>query len=204
VIHFPSSAESLIEGERKSLARSWSQWFRDLWSSLGLSPSVLVYADLAISGAEMDMPGGITWTTVLGNIALPQFPAAADEGGMCVFRLPNNYRDGTPLRPWLEWCPADANAGEVDWRWEYLRLVKDTAPAVATTSLDETSTAPAAASQPTRVEFDDIDIDARKGDSLAVRLWRLGTGDTYASGAFLIACGLKYAIDGPGTTEVHP
>lgn len=201
---FPSPAESIVEGMRSPISRSWSQWMRDFWASCGFSPSVQQHADMTLGGPELDMAGGFTWSTHVGNIMLPEIPPAVDSGCMGVFRLPNNYREGTALQPWLEWAPVDAAAGDVDWRWEYIVARAETAPAAATDSLDETSTAPEVAGQPVRVEFDEIDEDCRKGDSVLVRLWRLGTGDTYGNGAHLIACGLKYVIDGAGTEAVHP
>lgn len=190
---------------RSPIARSWSQWLRDFWASCGFSPSVQQHSDLTVTGAEMDLSiSGISWTAYVGNLYLPEFPAGADEGAAATIRLPNNYREGTALKPYLEWAPADAAAGDVDWRFEYLQVRNGAILAVAATNLDETSAAPGVASQPTRVEFDDIALDLRKGDSIIIRLWRLGTGDTYAAGAHLVSCGLKYVIDGVGAEAAHP
>lgn len=206
-LRFPRTDHPVAQGRPERFSGEWLRWLRDLWRSLGFDVDAPIYKDLAVSGAGLNLDGsGASMATFVGSVLMPSFPDGSSNASYFGVELPNSYRDGTDLKPFLRWAPSSAAAGAVAWELEVASGGDGDAITTSTTE-SATSTAPGVSHQVTRADFDDIDgDDLVRGSVLSCRLSRLGgaAGDTYAADAFALTVGFKYQSDGIGSPEVHP
>jgi hypothetical protein len=203
-VQFARASEPVIE-RGPAMSHGWYRMLARLWDACGFSNDVRIYTDLYVDPLSMNYSGSlVTFAALVGSLIVPLFPAGSDASAYFSVRLPGHYRDGTMLKPYVEWAPVDGTTGNVSWQLDYVTSPIDAAAAAAVT-ISTTTNAPGVANQRTRTVLDDIDgTDRVKGDGLLCRLTRLGGSDTYAADVALLGFGFKHVRDGHGEIEVHP
>lgn len=121
-------------------------------------------------------------------------------------QLPNNYKRGTDLKPYVYYTPKTNDTGGVVWEIEYtIAGIGDTFPSTTINSIITTeSTIPFKAE---KAAFTTISGSGLKESTmLFFRLSRLATSldDTYPSDACLLSFNLHYQVEKIGTLAEFP
>lgn len=201
---FQNVGQPVASGRPEVMDQRWVEWLRNLWRSLGHDPLAPRYDEVSVGSASWDVTGGAVPTFLTTHLLAVEFAATfSNRWSSFAVRLPNSYRPGTALSPWLDWGASDAAAGTVAWQFIYAALGREE-DLPSETALSETDDAPGS-TQPQRLDFDDIDGEGLEpGDVVLCAIKRLGASDTYGSGARAYAAGLKYQRVGVGHEGVHP
>jgi len=196
----------LLEPDRKSMSPQWVRWLRFVWELFGFSKDTPIYDEVFVGGNQMEESAGDTsLIQISGALQGPQMRTAQEDARIGVVRLPNRYKDGSDIIPFIEWCPANENTGNVVLRLSYAGAPEGSVLTQATST--ETDAVPGADNQVTRTVFDAIDgSDFTKGTILVVRALRLGNhaSNTYAASIILLGVGVKYQIEGIGNEQANP
>ena len=164
----------------------WFRFLRDVAEALGFTRRI-TYVDAYFSVNESLAAAGTTTFVV-------------------DWKLPGNYKDGTPISFWVDWYTTAGAAGAVVFDYEVLKGDYETALASAASG-SETTENGTTASLPIRTSFDDIDGDGlAKGDILRFSISRDGddADDDQANAAVALGMGVKYVGEGIGWDNPDP
>lgn len=196
----PNVAMQAVE-ESGVLHHGWVRWLQLLYESFGWNPKSSVYADLSLRFVSSS-----TGTFDSDGLTMPSVATGVDAKINVIGRLPNNYREGSDLEPYMEWMPDDGNAGNVVTEFGYA-TARVGFVGVAETTSSKTTAAPEVAFQPVRVLFDAVSGTLlKKGDEVVVKFKREGVNvaDTYGGGIIIVGWGVKIQIEGIGWEQAHP
>lgn len=197
--------EILTPGSRV-VSRSWFQWFRELAGNLGFDRSVAVYDRLHFPARLLDDTGAtLSRAAIDGNLTGVGFPHSSDEYVQIEGRLPNNYRDGSDVVPYLVWAPSNTNTDDCLWSFEYAFAADGSLFSATSETKADAGGGTAGAGQ--LVEFTTITGTAlRKGDNVLMRFGRVGADgdDTFSGVAILLGVGLAYPVESIGEKARHP
>lgn len=201
---FPRTEQPVAGSTR--MDREWYAWLRRLWVALGFDAAAPRYGDLWCDAHAMHEVGGGSLSVISGDVDGASFAAASTTERWFTARLPNDYRDGTDVSPFLEWAPTDTNTGNCLWSLT-LAPAADGETMAAAAALTELSAGPGTANKVERVEFDDVDgDDFVRGTVIAGRIARMGADgtDTYSAASVMFGVGFKYRREGVGAERGHP
>ena len=119
--------------------------------------------------------------------------------------LQHDYEEGTDIVPHVHWMPVNANAGNVEWFFEY--YIKSGAVILATGTLDAVQAAPGVAWEEQRMDFSAIDGSSFTiGAQVSIRFYRDPNGgsgnDTYGSDAAVTTFGYHYRVNTTGSRTI--
>lgn len=181
------------------LHHGWSRWLLNLAASLGWARGTPIYGDLAAAIQEG------TDANLDGEIALPGMGTGADTIVQFRARLPNWYRNGTDIEPFVEYVANKPDAGDVVWELGYaIGGIGDT---LSETVESKTQAKPDTFDLLDRVSFTAIDgSDFAKGDVVVGKVKRegLNAADTFGYSILLVAVGFKLQREGIGWKTAHP
>jgi hypothetical protein len=203
--------QPIAEGGRQPIDREWYAWLRRLIDALGFTPAAPMYADLYVPFSAMDTTGAaLSLLGVAGNIQWLAFPDGSTQEVRADARLPNNYRNGSPLQWFLEWMPISDDAGSVVWSVEWSNAASGFDFSQTTTQNVTVLTSEPGSElgfKIVRTALAEIPgTGLVKGSHLLVEISRLGASasDTYPTSAMLLGLGIKYQAEGIGWEVAHP
>lgn len=200
MIQFLRRGTQIVSGRDGRLSSEFERWLLELYQNLGFDHRRPVYREIPLVPIKT-----ITLANVVGDLNLPTFPDAASTNLRFIGTLPNDYRDGTDLIPYVAWLPSNTDTGLC--RWHIAHGIIGTGEALTSTSAnnDDAGSGTADAQQVKQCSAL-AGSGFRKGDSIAVTLERLGSdaADTFTGAARLIGFGLRYKADGVGTVAAFP
>lgn len=179
----------------------WRTFFQRLWETLGWSTNVPVWDTLSV---DPHAAKKTTSTASYGSFDLQSMPDTAINFLQAVIKLPNDFKPGTDLKPFMEWAPATGGTGNVFLRFTAWLV---SSGEVIASSYDEPATAavPGMQDQLTRTLFPSLS-GAEKGDTLLLSVARTGThvNDTYTGSIGIVTFGVQYQREGSGYEQEHP
>jgi len=192
-IDLPRQGESFLEGRGEPIRRSWFQWLRQMWWGGGYANEMPIYSYLWQSSITPDDP-----TLCLNG-------AGVDTTNSFYFRLPLNYRAGTPVYFWFEWAPTTNAAGNVYFEslvtfW----LCGEDFSGIYVYTNTESTNEDTVLQRIEQEAFEEIDLS--KGHNISFTISRMGTDvlDTYGDTIYILGAGITFQIDGSGWETRHP
>ena len=191
--------DALDEGGK--LHPDWLRWLQHVYDSMGWSTNSPMYDDmhLVVHGVGAEAVHD-------GIVQLPEHSAGSEDVARLSGKLPNTYREGSSLEPYIEWLPVDGNAGNVVLKVAY--AISRNGSALGSAVVESTTVAvPVVSDQITRTAFTAISGSSlQKGDNIAVAFSRDGAdaADTYASSILAARYGVKIHVEGVGHERAHP
>lgn len=199
----PVVGQPVAQGQSVAIDRDWYRFLRGLWTGLGFDHGAKMYDELAAQAMSWSNAGGFTLEAPTTHTRVASFASGADQYGSFELRLPNTYRPGTALKPWLDWGASSSAAGTVAWRFVY-GVVGLNEAFPSETALSESAITPESTIGQ-RTEFDDIaGTGLAPGDVLLCAIKRAGTVDTYGTAVRAFAAGVKFEAVAVGHEEAHP
>lgn len=185
----------------------WFEWMRSVYAYAGFSDQE-IYSTAFVGGpSTYPIYGANTMVAIpgSGDLKAPQMPDGSTSGRTSSFCLPNNYRVGTDILPFIKWACTTAAAGNA-----VLRLISgaiNDGAALVEDSEDITASSVAVAGAPITTEFAAIDgAPLAKGSYVHLCPLRIGgdAADTLAATCALLGVGFKYQVDGVGHEKAFP
>jgi hypothetical protein len=203
-LQYPRPSAEVVEGGTRPFSKAWGRFLRDIWSALGYNHDDPIFNGLFLGFADLDNTSAVPLATIDGRISTLSFDSSTFHGTGFSFRLPNDYLDGTDLKPYIVWAPADATSGTVVWYLDHLyAAVGGVLPSSTTESV--TVDAPETSEELARKDMTDIPGSTFvRGGIVTGKVSRDGTSDTYANNALLLGVGFEYQIQGNGSRNAHP
>lgn len=140
-----------------------------------------------------------------GNLLCNGFDGAVTtEQVFAQAQFPHRMEPGTDIEPHVHWSPTTADAGDIEWKLEYIWVgVNETAGAPTTIECQDTSTG--TAWDHLIADCGTISNSGNEGISsmLTIRLYRDPTdgNDTYAADACLNEVDFHFQISSPGSRQ---
>lgn len=183
------------------MTQEFERFLRGFWQEAGFDPKRAVYRNIEMHPIEVPSPA-----TIDGDIEGPSFPNSTTTEMKFIGTVPNDYRDGTDIIPWVAWLPGNTNTGIVRWNLDHGiagsgEVMSESSAIVGDDAASGTSLA-RQVKQMTAISGTGV----RKGDSISATLQRLGShaSDTYNAAVILVGFGIKYKVDGIGTVAPFP
>jgi hypothetical protein len=183
--------------ERGMFTSWWATWLQRLHAALGFSPAQPVYQTFWEDAAFWDE------TAVFG---LLPFDPDADDLYVGGWIAPNNYVNGSTLKPFLIWFQAGPGLGNLLFSIDIFPVPIGSAIADYEHYTFELAAADNTA-HARMVEFDDIVCpEIVKGTPVKFIVSREGADadDDFADWALVMGVGWKYQVEGIGHERAHP
>lgn len=184
----------------------WVQWLTDLAKSLGWAKDVPVWRDdLVFPASAVYIPAAsVTVDTLVDTVGILTVPPRTIGYLLFTARLPNAYKDGTQVVPFLEWIPLSADVGDLPFRLDTSYAKLGEAFSAMNSDLVTATIAEPSDRIIQRTEFPAIGGSTwTKGTSVQCTLWYFGSS-TYTDSYGLLNCGFKYQGEGVGQEVMHP
>lgn len=171
-------------------------------TGLSLTGSAKKYKTHVVSASEFADGANPAASIVLNNVCpLRSFEAAINEQIVYALTMPNDYEEGTDIDFWFRWAPSSANAGDVNWRLQYL-ITNDTDVLTgALTQISNITTAPGVnAELGTTALFNITGTSITRDSIIQIRPNRAASsgGDTYPDDAYISSVVMRYTSNALG------
>lgn len=192
----------LVKGVGAGLpTRPFFRWLYEFWEGFGFGERE-VWNDLPLRQQAIGTVAIISGS--IWGVSCPD--GSTTEVLRVTANLPNNYVEGTDLLPYIRWAPANTDTGICRWR---LNLWVGGDGDVVTEQVETHSDDAAGGTANIRQTKQGTAFDGaafKKGDTLIFNLQRIGgsASDTFAGTAYMLDFGIKYRIEGAGTTAPFP
>jgi len=202
---FPIRNGPMVDIETGHPTRDWREFLDRVFSTLGWDTNKKLWAVQFMAAMEMQELAAYTQSNPTGTIRFWNLSPSSTSVWYGGRTLPNNYKDGTDIIPFMVWMPDDAAAGDV--RLRYAAAIPNANGSMSETLLYATAPTPEVTNKRVTTEFSALDgANLRKGDPVVVGTARLGgdAADTYPEECYFIGAGFKYQAEGLGTPEAFP
>lgn len=194
----PLQLRSPIVDDQRRMAGHFSRFLYQFWSALGFSDDGKAFA-----GLPLRRVGG-RLSTLTGNLKAVSCSASGATSIRFTGRLPNDYREGTPIYPYVAWAPSNTDTGNCRWQMRYwIGGSGDTISQTEHDAKDDAAGGTALVCQTTQMDAVS-GTSFKKGDSVVITLQRRGASDTFTGVAYMLEFGIKYQRRGVGTPKAFP
>jgi hypothetical protein len=129
-----------------------------------------------------------TLSAFKGTTAAYSFVSDSVNQVYALVKLPNTYKQGTPIVPVVSWANASGGAGSVVWRLEYIWQNSGKAYSQSTSTISAMVSSTATANHFMTAQFASITCSASIGAIVSCRLFRDGgdASDNFGANIFLL------------------
>lgn len=136
------------------------------------------------------------------------FPVSVDRGSWGISTIPHTWKVGSPIIPYVQWCPLNTNTGNVVWRLDMaVWNVGEYAAGYTQHGTNPTVAANGTTGNTQETLFDEKTMTAEKeGALIGWHLRRMGAdaADTYTGTVKLFVFGFYYCKEKHGTNTPTP